>query len=105
MQLQTNSILPLVELESREQSKILSFFSTVEKDWRLPRFASELIYSEDGIYKRGYFAVHGGDGGTAERVYFDSQGTGIFDIMDVYENGIRSRYHLNGLTWKQVDEQ
>jgi hypothetical protein len=95
---------PVVELESREQSKSLLFLSSLEKDWIVPRFHAQLIYSEDGIYKKGVFSVHGKDG-IPERTYFDTKGMGLFDVMYVHENGSIYIYYLDGLTWELASEK
>jgi hypothetical protein len=98
------SMLPLLELKSHEQSKRLTFISSLEKGWKLPRFYAQLFYSEDGIYERGFFGVIREDA-TRERVYLDTKGTGVFDIKYVFENGVRHQYRLNGLTWERVVDE
>jgi len=95
--------LPLVELEFGEQSKRLYLLSSQEKDCPLPRFRALLNYSGDGTYEGGVFSIHREDG-TVERVYTDSKGVGVFDVMNVFENGVRFIYSLNNLTWELVDE-
>ena len=99
-------LLPLVELKVSEQSKRLRLFSSQEKGVTLPRFNAQFTYSKDGIYERGHFAVCREDG-APERMYFDSKGIGIFDVMIVFEHehGVRFTYSLNNLTWELVDEQ
>ena len=77
-------LFPLVELDSREQSKHLGFTSSAEKGGKLPRFSSRLTYSEDGIYENGIIFIHREDR-TLERAYFDSEGNGAFDVMLVFE--------------------
>ena len=93
------SLLPLVELESHEQSKRLLLLSSREKGWKLPRFRVNLKYSEDGLYERGGFSVYGEDGMLA-RIYFDTQGAGVFDKMYVYENDTPMVYRLNNFSWE-----
>jgi len=93
----------LVLLRSQEQYKHLRLFSLPEKGWFSQRFSVDLFYSEDGIYEWGYFAVFDEDK-TRRRAYYDTQGIGVFDVMEVYENGTWHTYHLNGLTWERVDE-
>ena len=92
------SLLPLVELESREQSQSLAFTSSIEKDRKLPRFSAQLFYSRDGIYEKGVFSVQGEDG-ISERSYFDTKGNGVFSYMVVYEDGVKVTYRLNNLSW------
>ena len=96
-------LLPLVELKNDGQSKCLRLFSSSEKDRKVPRFSASLYYSEGGMYERSWFAVHREDG-TFERVYIDTKGIGVFDIMCVFENGMQTTYHLNGLSWEKVEE-
>jgi hypothetical protein len=98
------NVLPLLELEILELSKRLQLFSSVEKVWGLPRFHASLNYSEDGTYINGGFSVHGEDG-RLERIYSDTKGTGVFDVMNVFENNVRFTYRLNDLTWELVGEQ
>jgi len=95
---------PLVELGVFEQSKHLHLLSSLEKNWKVPRFRANLHYLEDGTYEMGSFSILSEDGTLARR-YFDLQGIGVFDIMHVFENGIRHTYHLNGLTWERVDDE
>ena len=95
---------PLVELECREQSKYMEFTSSYETGLRLPRFRATFIYSEDGSYRKGCFAVQGKDV-MFERFYVDTKGIGVFDKMRVFENSMQTTYHLNGLSWEKVDEQ
>jgi hypothetical protein len=38
------------------------------------------------------------------RTYFDAEGTGVFDVMHVNENGIMHQYYLNGLIWEKFDD-
>jgi hypothetical protein len=103
---EANLLLPLVELEISEQSKRLRLYSSQEKGFGLPRFSAQFTYSEDGIYERGHFAVHRKDG-ALERMYFDSKGSGAFDVMNVFEHeaGVRFIYSLNDLTWELVGKQ
>lgn len=96
---ETSSLLPLVQLEKREQSKKLILFSSLEKGWKFPRFRSHFRYSGDSKYADGDFAVFWEDM-TPERVYFDIDGVGVFDIMYIFENGERFTYYLNGLFWE-----
>ena len=95
------TLMYLVRLKSNEQSKYLRLASLLEKGWRVPRFSASLIYSEDGVYKEGIFSVVREDE-THDRLYFDSKGSGVFDIMHVYENGVPVKYHLNNLTWERA---
>ncbi len=97
--LERQSQVLLAQLVRDEQSKDLRLFSSLEKDWRFPRFRSHFRYSEDGIYAEGDFAVLRKDM-TPERVYFDTQGIGVFDAMYVYENGEPFTYYLNGRSWE-----
>ena len=101
------SLMPLVELENHEQSKRLYLSSSLEKGWRFPRFHVQLYYSEDGIYKRGGFSVSDREDGTWERSYLDTKGTGVFDVMHVYdcENSVWTKHHLTDISWEQVEEQ
>lgn len=94
--------LPLVELEISEQSKRLIFVSSQEKGGRLPRFYVQCFYSGDGIYNKGIFAVHG-ENGSPERIFFDTKGLGVFDMMYIFENGEMIKYRLNNLSWEQID--
>ena len=97
----------LVFLENRQQSKLLSFISSVEKNREVPRFMFNLCYSEDGIYERGIIAVYEEDGDSRKlvRAYADTGGIGVFDIMIVYENDITNTYRLNGLVWEKVGDE
>jgi hypothetical protein len=106
-----STLLPLVELESHEHSKRLIFISPLEKSWYMPRFFATLLYSEEGIYEKGAFSVHR-ENGTVERMYGDTKGTGVFDVMNIFEYDMhaneydmRVTYHLNGLSWERTDEQ
>jgi hypothetical protein len=99
-----SSLLPLVQLESRGQSKTLQLFSSLEKGRRFPRLDAIFRYSEDGIYKGGGFWIDGKDG-MRKTSYFDTQGIGVFDVMRIYKNETRFTYHLNGLSWEREDEQ
>jgi len=99
--------MPLIEFENRQrQPKRLQLSSSIEKGWGLPRFTSSLRYSEEGIYEKGGFFVSGQDG-VPVRAYFDTQGTGVFDIMQMHvkENGEQITYYLSGLIWEREDEQ
>ena len=98
-----SSLMPFVQLESNEQSRKLSLFSSVEKGWGKPRFGAIFRYSKDGVYERGFFSVFRKDG-TPERTYFDSRRIGVFDVMHVFEDGVRVTYHLNDITWERIDE-
>ena len=98
------SIMPLVELEIHEQSKRLFLVSSIEKGCIVPRFTASLNYTEDGIYEKSGFSVHR-ENGTLERIYIDTKGIGIFDIMRVYENGVQFIYRLNDLTWEKIAEE
>jgi len=101
---ETQSLIPLIMMEDDGQSKQLVLLSSLEKSYRLPRFRATLAYSEDGIYERGRFAVHR-ENGTLERLYSDSKGIGVFDVMHVFENGVQFTYLLNYLTWELASEQ
>ncbi|MCL2006067.1 MAG: hypothetical protein FWG73_07865 [Planctomycetaceae bacterium] len=98
-----SSHAPLVFLENQQQSKLLTFISSVENNMEMPRFIFDLRYSEDGIYERGRISVYGEDQ-KFERTYVDSEGTGIFDVMIVYENDVTNTYRLNGLVWEKVGD-
>jgi len=100
---ETQTLYPLVRLESHEQSKRLHLLSSREKDWLLPRFMATFTYSEDSIYKVGVFAVQGKEG-TPERWYFDTKGTGAFDVMYAFENGMPTKYTLAERSWERADE-
>ena len=39
-----------------------------------------------------------------ERGYFDAKGTGVLDVMNIFENDVVVTYRLNDFTWKQMDE-
>jgi len=96
----------LVSLDSREQTKTLTFASSVEKDWKMPRFRAQFTYSEDGVYEKGSFATAiatRGEEVRTSREYLDTKGSGEVDVMFVNENGWVVRYRLNGLTWELVD--
>ena len=92
----------IAQLASDEQSKELRLFSALEKDWNFPRFMSHFRYSEDGIYVHGRFTIFRKDV-TPERVYFDREGNGVFDVMYVYENGVPITYYLHDLSWRRCD--
>jgi hypothetical protein len=94
----------LAQLASDEQSKELRLFSSLEKGWKFPRFRYDFRYSKDGIYADGVFSVLREDM-TPERVYFDTQGIGVFDAMYIYENDEQFTYYLNGLSWEPANEQ
>jgi hypothetical protein len=101
------SILPIIEWENQEQPgrRYLVLNSSLEKDekdWLFLRFHARLAYT-GGNYEGGIFAFQGKDR-ARRRTYFDSKGTGVLDIMDVYENGVMSRHKLNGLSWEKVEE-
>jgi len=100
---ETQSLFPLVELEVLEHSKRLHLSTLREKGYSLPRFVSNLYYSEDGTYEKGDFAVHKEDG-MMERVYFDRKGMGVFDMMRVLDHGTQFIYSLNGDIWELVNE-
>jgi len=93
----------LVSLGYYEQSKRLKLFSLPEKGWKSQRFGVDIFYSDDGIYECGYFAVFNEDR-IRVRTYFDDEGIGVFNRMEVLENGIYNTYHLNGCSWEKVDE-
>ena len=95
--------VPLLELESDEQSKRLEVNSLVEKGWIGRRFVARFFYSADDVYEWGFIAVFREDG-KIERRYSDSNGIGVLDVMEVYENGVWSIYHLNGLVWEKVGD-
>lgn len=97
--LERSSQVLLAQLASDEQSKELRLFSSLEKGWKFPRFRSHFRYSGDSKYADGDFAVFWEDM-TPERVYFDIDGVGVFDIMYIFENGERFTYYLNGLFWE-----
>ena len=101
-----SSMVPLVLLENPQQSKRLNLYSSVEKSMELPRFMFSFHYSEDDIYERGSISVYEevGEDRKHVRTYFDSKGTGVFDIMRVYENGIENTYRLNGFVWTKDDD-
>jgi hypothetical protein len=99
-----SSFMPLVQLESRRQSKELQLLSSLEKGRRFPRLNAIFRYSEDGIYKGGGFWVYGKDE-MCKTSYFDTQGIGVFNVMRVYKNEERFTYHLNGLSWEREEEQ
>jgi len=88
----------LVELQSHEQTKRLILTGLAEKDWKLPRFSTQLTYSEDGIYKGGIFSVYKKKGW--RNSYFDNNGSGVFDRMNISNNDGMFRYRLNDLTWE-----
>ena len=90
---------PFVELKISEQSKRLDLISSQEKGGKMPRFRAQFVYSKDGVYEKGSFAVHREDE-TLERIYIDSKGIGVFDLMRVFENDVQYVYSLNDLTWK-----
>jgi len=96
------SMMLLAQLTNHEQSKELQLYSSVEKDWKFPRFRAVFRYSGDGVYEDGSLSVLRKDE-TIERIYFDTQEKGVFDAMYLYENGERFTYFLNGLTWEQED--
>ena len=95
---------PLVTIRHHKQSKRLQFNSSIEQGWAVPQFGWFTSYSEDGVYERGIFFVHKKNG-MPTRTYFDEQGTGIFDVMQVYEDGVQTTYCLTDFSWEQVDEQ
>jgi len=96
-------MLPLVELTMQEQYKLLTFYSLLEKDWKVSRFCVRLFYSEDNVYARVILAVFNEDE-ICTRIYFDTKRSGIFDVMSVYENGTRNIYRLNELSWEKIAE-
>lgn len=100
-------LMPLVELKTSEQSKRLRFYSSQEKGIKLPRFNAQFIYSGDGTYEKGRYAVHREEDGALQRMYLDRQGIGVFDEMIIFEHehGVRFIYSLNNLTWELVDTQ
>jgi len=98
------SPVPLVELGIFRQFTHLHSLSLPEKNWRVPRFRANLSYSEDDIYEGGSFSIFREDGALARR-YFDVYGTGVFDIMHIFEDDIRHTYRLNGLTWERIDDE
>lgn len=101
---ETPFLVPLIELKNNEQSKCLTVCSSLEKSWTVPRFVARFFYSEDGVYEWGFLSVWGKDG-MHVRTYFDSTGSGIFDKMNVYENGVQVTYDLTDISWARVAEQ
>jgi len=96
---------PLVEwVKSRKPFERLYVHSRIEKDWRWPQFECAFAYSIDGIYEKCAFFVFGKDGKPL-RAYSDTKGVGIFDKMDVFENGVQKTYHLVNLSWEKVNEK
>ena len=97
------ALFPLIMLEISDHAKNLNLYSSMEKGGRLPRFNANFIYSECGIYETGSVSLY--RDGMVERSYFDSKGIGVFDVMNVFENGVWFIYGLNGLSWKLQKEQ
>lgn len=96
---------PIVEYQkSHELCDRQYLHSKVEKGWQLPRFSSVLFYSKDGVFEKGVFVIQEKDGRPI-RAYRDTQGTGIFDEMEIFENGIMSLYRLKGLSWRKVAQR
>ena len=93
----------IVQLASDEQSKELRLYSSLEKDWNVPRFVSQFRYSEDGVYEYGGISVFRRDG-TRKSDYIDTRGIGVLDAMYAHKEGKNILYYLNGLTWERDDE-
>ena len=94
----------LVTKQDREQSTLFQFESPIEKEWNISRFTLGISYSQCGVYERGILGIHKKDG-MPSRTYFDTEGLGFFDRMDVYENGVQVTYRLTDTSWEQVAEQ
>lgn len=93
----------LIALKIYEQEKFMTLYSPLEQDWSFPRFNANFTYSENGVYKSGWFSVWQGERESA-RTYYDTKGIGIFDVMRFIENDEFIRYQLNDLTWDRVEE-
>jgi len=99
---ESQSPMYLVRLRKIEQLKFLRLNALLEKGRELPRFGAVVTYSKDGVYKRSGVSLS--DDNSKLTSFDDSKGIGIFDTMEVWENGKKSIYSLNGLTWERSDE-
>ena len=102
---ESQSPMYLVRLRRTGQLKFLSLNGLLEKDQKgqsFPRFGAVITYSDDGVYKKGGVSLR--DDNEKLTSFDDSKGIGVFDKMEVWENGEKSTYSLNGFTWEQEGE-
>jgi len=99
---ESQSPLPLVELIKGGQVRILRLHGLLEEGLRYPRFFAAVTYSHNNIYKQCSMSLNRGNGLSTS--FVDNNGMGVFDKMEVWDNGEKTNYRLNGLTWERSDE-
>lgn len=87
-----------------ERTKWKRFSSKTEKGWLIPRTEYLIQYSNDYCYEKSTFFVFDKTG-KVMRGYCDTNGDGLFDRMDIFDNGLQTAYSLNGLSYEKVYEK
>ena len=78
--------------------------SKVLDGWIVPHASSVFRYSEDGSFIRGLYSTSFKDG-KFNRIYVDTDGTGQFDSVFVYEGENRVKYKLAETAWTKEDSK
>ena len=87
-------------------TKKIRYSSKVEKEWQYPRIEYSIWYSDDGYYEKNGVVVFDKIGNIV-RSYFDTNGDGFLNKMDVFDhnNELHTSYMLDGLTYIKIAER
>jgi hypothetical protein len=94
-------LLPLLEWTEGNNDVAINFSSVVEKEWILSRFSGKFSYSKEGYYK-GSCLLFAEPPGKNCKLYRDSTGNGIYDIMYQAHDNVVTRYRINGTIFEKI---
>jgi hypothetical protein len=98
-------LFPILEWwENKNGSdSLLVFSSPLEEGTIEPRFSGNIWYSKEGHYKKSaYWFTE--QPGISNKVYYDNDGDGIFEILVHGTRNKLTKYRLNGMNYEKFSE-